>query len=133
MACFSLGIKLFFKITNVEGTKLATKYFGHDCTRDFIARIVQKRTSRIDTNDIVEFKDGKLRIKCITVANRKVPREMQSIIRKEISSRIKELGKESVESFVKGMISGRIQQSIMQDINKIYPLRFFEFRKTEVL
>ena len=60
-------LTLIFKINQVNGTNAYTIYHGHYCTRDFIARIVQKRTTRIDTNEVFQFKDGKLRIKTITM------------------------------------------------------------------
>ena len=46
-------IKLYFKVNKVEGNKVSTMFYGHDTTRDFVARVVQTRTNRIDTNNII--------------------------------------------------------------------------------
>ena len=91
------------------------------------------RTSRIDTNDIIDFKDGKMRVKAVAITNRKAPSKVEVVLRKELRSKISELKKMTVEEFVKSLILGEIQQNIRKDINKIYPIRFLEFRKTEVL
>ncbi len=127
-------IKLFFKVTDVDGTKANTKFFGHVCTKDYVARIVQIRTSRIDTNDVIKLADGKIRVKAIAITNRKIKVSLKSTIRKTVSEVIKkEISKMTIEDFVKSMIEGNVQQKIRKDMNKVYPLRFFEFRKTEVV
>lgn len=127
-------IKLYFKVTEVNGTKAITQFFGHDCTRDYIARIVQTRTTRIDTNDVVSLLDGNLRVKTIAISNRRVSNVLESKIRKLVSELVvSELKKLKTEQFVRDMVDGILQQKIRKSISKIYPLRFFEFRKTEVL
>lgn len=127
-------IKLFFKISEIDGNRAVTKYFGHECTRDYIARIVQVRTTRIDTNDIINLKDAKMRIKSIAVCNRnvsiKVEKDVRAAVRGMIIEGIKGM---SSEDFIKGLISGKLQAAIRKDLNKIYPIRYFEFRKTELV
>ncbi|MBU4123994.1 MAG: 30S ribosomal protein S3ae, partial [Nanoarchaeota archaeon] len=74
-------IKLFFKTKSLIGSKLTTTFFGHDCTKDFIARVVQLRTARIDTNTIVNMKDAKIRIKAIAITNRCVKKGTERDLR----------------------------------------------------
>lgn len=127
-------IKLFFKIDSVEGSKAYTKFFGHECTRDFLARIVQRYITRVDTNDVISFSDGiKMRIKSIAICNKQVKRGITTEIRKRISEILKELSKGSSEDFIRAFITGNLQQRIRRDVNRIYPLRVFEFRKSEVI
>ncbi|MFQ6020915.1 MAG: 30S ribosomal protein S3ae [Candidatus Aenigmatarchaeota archaeon] len=127
-------IILFFKVKEVQDNKAITKFFGHNCTRDFIARIVQKRTTRIDTNDIINLKDEKMRVKSIVISNRRVSRTLKTEIRKLVREKIiNELSKMKTEEFVKEMIDGKIQSKIKKEVSKTYPIRFFEFRKTQVL
>lgn len=127
-------IKLFFKISKVEGTKAFTDFFGHECTRDFLARIVHQYTKRIDTNDIVVFENAvKMRVKTVAITNRQVNTEVAKKIRKRISEMLKEFAKNSSDDFVKNFITGKMQQKVRKEISKIYPVRVFEFRKSEVL
>lgn len=127
-------IKLFFKVIDVNGSTANTKFFGHTCTKDYIARIVQVRTSRIDTNDVVQLADGKMRIKAIAICNRRVKISLGTTIRKAMSELIKKnISKMTIKDFVKSMIEGKIQNKVKKDISKLYPLRFFEFKKTQII
>lgn len=95
-----------------------------------LARIVRRRSTRIDTNDIINLVDGKMRVKAIAISNRKVSREIGKKIRKTVRDSIKEmLGNLKTEEFISEMIGGKIQSKIRKDVSKVYPLRQFEFRK----
>jgi len=127
-------LKLFFKIKDIDGTKAITRFFGHTCTKDFVARSVQIRTSRIDTNNIIDLKDGKMRVKTLAVSNRAVRSNVKAQIRQFIVNELKtELPKLTTEEFVKELIAGKFQQGVRKKLNKIYPTRTFEFRKTEII
>ena len=127
-------LKFFFKIDNVDGKKAITKFIGHDCTRDYLARIVRRRKTRIDTNDIIELKDNKIRVKTIAISNRSVSQTVEIKVRRIIRETvISEIEKLKTEEFIREIIDGKLQSKIRKNVSKVYPLRFFEFRKTEVL
>lgn len=127
-------LKFFFKIEDIKDNKAVTKFVGHDCTRDFISRIVHYRTTRIDTNDVINFVDNKVRVKTIAISNRSVSVNVAHEIRKGLREVvINELTKLKTEEFIRQMIAGNLQMKIRKSMSKIYPLRHFEFRKTEVL
>lgn len=126
-------IKLFFKVDNIDGSIARTKFFGHDTSRDFLARVVHYNATRIDTNSIVQLKDAKLRIKTVSMTTRQVSQAVEKNLRKKISEFVSALSNLTTEEFVKKMISDELQQNIRAEANKIYPLRAFEFRKSEVL
>lgn len=128
-------VKIFFKVSHVEGDKAFTKFFGHDTTRDFIARIVQVRTTRIDINDIITFSDSvKMRVKSVAITNRPVSHLIKTKLSKAARDMIlAEVPKMTSEQFIKDIFAGNLQQKIKKSVSKVYPLRFFEFRKTEVL
>jgi len=127
-------LKFFFKIDDIKDNKAMTKFIGHDCTKDFLSRIVHGRSTRIDTNDIIKLLDNNIRVKTIAVSNRRISKSIEHDIRKNIREIvIKELSKLKTEEFIRELISGNLQMKIRKSISKIYPLRYFEFRKTEVL
>ena len=111
-----------------------TKFIGHDCTKDFISRIVSRRKTRIDTNDVINLKDGEMRVKAIAISNRQVSHPVEIKVRRIVREMvIKELEKMKTEEFIREIIDGKLQAKIKKGVSKVYPLRFFEFRKTEVL
>ncbi len=126
-------MKLFFKVDNVDGSLARTKFFGHDTSKDFLARIVHYNATRIDTNNIVQLKDAKLRIKTTSMTARQVSQKVDRELRRKISELVSTLSNLTTEEFIKKIISDEIQQSFRQEFNKIYPLRAFEIRKSEVL
>jgi len=99
-----------------------------------LRRIVRRRKTRIDTNDIIELKDGKIRVKSIAITNRRVSHPVEIKIRRIVRETIiRELETMKTEEFLREVIDGKLQSMIRKDVSKVYPLRFFEFRKTEVL
>lgn len=123
-----------FKISEVTGTVAKTVFDGHECTRDFSARIVQRHTQRIDSNSVVQLKDGKIRVKVIAVCNRHVT----DSVAKSLGKRLKELvaaaaADKTLDEFIMMFTSGELQASMRAELNRIYPLRALEFNKTEVL
>jgi len=127
-------LKFFFRIEDVKENKAVTKFIGHDCTRDFLSRIVRTRSTRIDTNDVINLLDNKVRVKTIAISNRRVSYSVGTEIRKGISEAVvNELSKLKTEEFIRELIAGNLQSKIRKIISKVYPLRWFEFRKTEVL
>ncbi|MEM7824345.1 MAG: 30S ribosomal protein S3ae [Candidatus Aenigmatarchaeota archaeon] len=127
-------IKLFFKITEIAGNKALTKFIGHEVMRDFITRAVQSRTTRIDSNDVISFTDGKLRIKGLAITNRPVSKAVDKAIRSAIRNAIAgSANGKKIEEWVSIMASGELQRTIRNELNKIYPIRMFEIRASELI
>ncbi len=139
MGAFEFGnpekfyFKLFFKVNSVEGSLAKTIFFGHDTSRDFLARVVHYNATRIDTNQIVQLKDAKIRIKTVSMTARQVSQKIEKELRGKISELVSTLSSLTTEEFVKKIISDELQHAIRVEANKIYPLRAFEFRKSEFL
>ena len=127
-------MKLFFKVNKIEGTTARTIYDGHECTRDYTSRIVQIRTGRIDTNNILQFTDGKMRVKTLTVSNRSLRTNVEKAVRRKINElTAKHAEGKTIEQFVESFVTGAMQGAIRNEVTKIYPLRAFEIRMTKVL
>lgn len=127
-------LKFSFKINKVDGNKALTEFDGSECLRDYISRMVVRRVRRIDTvQDFVTTDGRKIRVKCIAV----IPRRIKSSIQKNVRNKIKELVKTDVENstleeFVGKIFSDDIKNKVLKEARRIYPVRNFEIRKTEV-
>ena len=65
-------MKLYFKIVSLNGKRAFTKFNGFGVTKEYLFRMVRKRTSKLNIINEVETKDKwKLQMTTITVLNRK--------------------------------------------------------------
>jgi len=128
-------LKISFKITKVENDIAYTDFDGLECTRDYIARMVVRRVRRIDSVIDRETKDGrKLRIKMIAVTGRRVQKGIQKKIREMMEEIVtKKVESVTMDSFLKEVFNDKLKEEVKKKIKKVYPLRYFEFRKIEVL
>ena len=128
-------LKITFRIKKVEGERAFTEFDGLECTRDYIARMVVRRVRRIDAVQDLETKDGKkIRVKTITIISKKAKSSMEKAIRKKVEELVKNWVESlTLEEFLKKVISDELKKKMVEEVNKIYPVRHFEFRKIEML
>jgi small subunit ribosomal protein S3Ae len=128
-------LKLIFRIHKIDGNKALAEFDGSECLRDYISRMVLRRVRRIDTVQDFVTKDGvKIRIKGLAVIGRRVKSSIQENVKRQIESMLKSMVEGlSFEELVKKIISDEIKNRILQEAKRIYPVRYFEIRKTEVL
>ena len=126
-------LKFIFKIGEVDNQNAYLFFDGLECTRDYIARMVRRRVDRTDLVVDRTTKDGIiLRIKTIVVT-RRVPKGIRTKIRKKIDEILsKEVPESAMDNFILKVLSDDFKNSIISTLNKIYPVRHFEFRKIEV-
>jgi len=126
-------LKFIFKVGEVDNQNAYLYFDGLECTRDYIARMIRRRVDRTDLVVDKVTKDGiKLRIKTVTVT-RRVPKGIRTKMRKKIDEILsKETSQLTMEEFILKVFSDDFKNSIISVLNKIYPVRNFEFRKIEV-
>lgn len=128
-------MKFTFRIYKIDGNKAYTNFDGSECLRDYISRMIIRRIRRIDTVQDLITKDGiGIRVKSLTV----IPRRIKNNIQLKIRNKIKEKLKEEIESltlgeFVDKIISDEIKMRVLREERRIYPIRNFEVRRTEIL
>ncbi len=127
--------KVKMKVDEVDGKTCKLKFVGHDCSRDYITRIVRKRSKRVDEITRVKTKDGAVvRVKTICATIKPVGASTQTSIRKKIDEVMKkEASEKDLGKFVKDMFMNKVQSRVKKEVDKIYPLREIEIRKTEVV
>lgn len=128
-------VKLKFKINSVDGDKAFTQFYGSECMQDYISRMVLHRIRRIDSiQDLTTSDKTKIRVKGLTVVSKKMKSSVSGKIRQFVSGVIKKQVEEStLEEFLQKMLSNEIKNKILKEGRRIYPIRNFEIRKTEII
>jgi len=128
-------VKFIFRIAKVEGTTAHTEFVGSEVLRDYISRMILKRIRRIDTVQNLETKDGrKVTVKGIAVVSKKVKSSIEKIIRSQIKEALqREVAEVTFDDFIMMLTTDEIKGKVLHESRKIYPVRNFEIRKTEVI
>ncbi len=127
-------MKFSFKVVEVKGDTAMTEFVGSTCMRDYISRMVGRWSTRVDTVQDLTTKDGiKIRVKGILIIPRKVKSSIKSAVRDDVRNIIQsEVEKETLEELVNSIISDKIKRKVLRNAQRIYPVKGFEIRKTEV-
>ena len=128
-------IKFRFRVTSVEGERAYTSFYGLECLRDYISRLIRKRSTRIDAIQDLVTKDGvPIRVKSLAVTFKKVKSSVEKAIRDEIKKIVEEEVKGStLQQFLDRILNNSLKKKVMERVSEIYPLRHFEVRKIDVL
>lgn len=128
-------LKLKFKINSVDSDKAFTQFYGSECLQDYISRMVLHRIRRIDSiQDLTTTDKIKIRVKGLTIVSKKVKSSVAVKIREFVSELIKKQVEEStLEEFLQKMLSNELKNKILREGRRIYPIRNFEVRKTEII
>ena len=128
-------INISLRITDVSDGVANTIYWGHEISRDRISRLVRKRTSRIDVIQDLKTKDGvELRIKSLVITNGRANTSIKSVIRKEMAAFMASYTpSKKLEEFLKEVFADVVKRQAHVKLSKIFPIRYVEIRKVEVL
>ena len=76
--------KFNFKVNDVKENKAFTEFWGFECLRDYISRMIRHGILRIDNIIDVTTKDGKkLRVKTITLTTKKAKKEIEVLLKRD--------------------------------------------------
>ena len=128
-------VKLKFKIDSTDGKSAFTKFAGIDITRDQMFRMSRKGTKKVEIQTDVSTKDNwKLQLTTITMTNRGVNKEIRTEMRNLIDAWLKDFASKSdIDTVVREITSSGAQKMLKKMCNKIYPVRFNEITKVEVV
>ncbi len=128
-------LKFTFKINDVKENRAFTKLDSFECLRDYVSRMVVRWVRRVDTVQNLTTKDDKkIKVKGIAIIRGRIKSSIQKTIRKKIEELIRaEVENSTLEEFVKKVLSDETKKKILREARRIYPVRNFEIRKTEIL
>lgn len=126
---------VFLKVNEVEGNKAQTELVGHKTSKEYVSKMVKRRSDRIDKVMDVDMKDGKkVRIKIIASTLNNTHTSTKKAIKEKIDEIIQdEASSSTYVEFMNDIFQNQIQRNLNDSCKKIYPLRSIEFRKTELL
>jgi small subunit ribosomal protein S3Ae len=127
--------RLIFKIIRVDGKNAHTTFSGYVCMKEFISRVIRKHLQKVEVIGNVKTKDEwELQMSSIAIMNRNVEKNIQRKIRLWVADQLTEnAGKSGIDEFVKYIATGSMQYNMKKQGSKIYPIRFFEVSKIEVV
>lgn len=130
-----LHVKLFFRITKVEGDKAYTMFKGHDLARDYLRSLVRRGSSRIDGIYPITTKDGyRMRVGVIALSAVRTKSSQKHSIRHLMEDTIsKKNGLLIYDELIQQLVLGKIASEIYNAAKSVYPLRKIEVRKSELV
>jgi small subunit ribosomal protein S3Ae len=128
-------MKFIFRVSRVDGTNAYADFAGSEVLRDYVSRMVLKRVRRIDTVQILETLDKrKITVKGLAIVSKKVKSSIEKIIRSQIKDMLKKIiSEKSLDEFIISLTTDELKNFVLHEARKIYPVRNFEIRKTEVI
>jgi len=128
-------MKFTFRVARLEGNKAFTEFDSSECLQDYISRMVLRRVRRIDTVQDLKTKDGvAIRVKGLGIISRRVKSSIQKTIRSSMKDMIKNFVENSTfNELIESILGDELKNYILKEARRIYPVRNFEVRKTQVL
>jgi small subunit ribosomal protein S3Ae len=130
-----MHIKLKFKITGTDGHEAKTAFIGHDLTSDYVRRLTRRKKTKTDhVVDVTTFDRYVLRVKTMSIAERRIQSSQEEGMRGIIAVTLVEMGtKMTLSEMVKAVISGEMAKDLARACRVVIPIKRLEIRKTEVL
>jgi len=128
-------MKVFFKVTDVDARNAYTRFNGYCVGREHLSRAVRKRAQKVESINYFTTKDGwKIQVTSVAVLNRNTESEIQKKVRNAVVAHLEETAKRSgLDDILKKVIEGSLQREMKKLGSRIYPVRFFEVAKIEVM
>jgi len=128
-------LKLYFKITSIDGHQAKTVFKGHEYLRDYLRSLIRRRSTKIDGIFMVNTIDGyKLKIVVVALSQKRIKtsqeKRIRSIMKNIVESKAKVL---TFEQMVHEIVLGKLASDIYNEARKITNLRHVGVRKSELL
>jgi len=127
-------LKMYFKVTEVEGKTARTIFKGHEYSRDYLRSLVRRRTTRVDGIFNVTTADGyELRLAVCVFTLKRIKTSQEQAIRTLMKKIVEEkAGALTFDQFVQELVLGKIASDIYNEAKKIAPLRHVGIRKSKL-
>ncbi len=128
-------MKFKFKIDEIEGKNAKTVFNEFIVGKDFLARVIRKKSQKVRLTKDMKTSDGwGIQMTITSVLNRNTDTSVRTKVRNQIgelmSSAISEM---TLESLLSRVIAGVTQKGIRKQVSKLYPVKFFEVERIEII
>jgi small subunit ribosomal protein S3Ae len=125
---------LQFRVTEVKGKSVATKFIGHELAPGYIRTLARRRRSIITDVQDVKTRDGHdIRLKMMLITGSKFSEAVRHALRATMRADTKTLASEmDFQSLVQEVVFGKFSSRLFNKLKKIAPVRRIEVRKSEV-
>ncbi|HLC62242.1 MAG TPA: hypothetical protein VJI52_04460 [Candidatus Nanoarchaeia archaeon] len=124
------NINIRFKVVEVEGDKGKTKIIGYEIIPSSVKRFVRRNSEKMDLSFACETADNvSLRVKPLVITKADVKGSIAAKMRNSIVQHlIKTIKKMNYNDVLNEVITHKLQASMKETFNKMYPLKVCEIR-----
>src|SRR3989344_9206152 len=124
------NINIRFKVVEVEGDRGKTKIIGYEIIPSSVKRFVRRNSEKMDLSFACETADNvSLRVKPLVITKADVKGSIAAKMRNSIVQHlIKTIKKMSYNEVLNEVITHKLQASMKETFNKMYPLKVCEIR-----
>ena len=124
------NINIHFKVVEIENNQGKTKIIGYEIIPSSVKRFVRRNSEKMDLSFACETADNvQLRVKPLVITKADVKGSIAAKIRNNIVQHlIKSIKKMNYNDVINEVINHKIQASMKETFNKIYPLKVCEIR-----
>src|SRR3989338_1626046 len=124
------NINIRFKVVEVEGDNGKTKIIGYEIIPSSVKRFVRRNSEKMDLSFACETADNvSLRVKPLVITKADVKGSIAAKMRNSIVQHlIKAIKKMTYSEVINEVITHKLQASMKETFNKMYPLKVCEIR-----
>ncbi|UCE43432.1 MAG: 30S ribosomal protein S3ae [Candidatus Bathyarchaeota archaeon] len=128
-------LKIYFRVTEVEGKTANTIFRGHEYSRDYLRSLIRRRTTRVDGIFDVTTKNGyRLRLAVCALTLGRIKTSQEKMIRVIMKRIVEEkAGELEFKEFVQEIVLGKLASDVYNEAKEISPLRHVGVRKSRLL
>lgn len=128
------NIRLTFRVEEVSSGLAKTTVKTYEQIPYYLGRFVKKGSDLVEDSFTVTTKDGvEVRVKPFIVTKKNTT----ALIASSLRAKVKELvttqsNEQNYDEFITGVINGKMQPTIRNELKGVFPVKAFEFKKVEL-
>ncbi len=124
------NVNIHFKVVEIDNNKAKTSIIGYEIIPSSVKRFVRRASRKMDISFTCETADNVfLRVKPLVVAKANIKGSIAAKLRNSVINNLtKNIKKMQYEEIISELIPRKLQESLRDNLKKIYPLKVCEIR-----